>query len=258
MATEPNVSPGNETENLPVPGSDEDPNLVAEVTQDGKPAESEAPTEDPKAEPAKKSDVEIALEKMQRRIDKQTAKVHHERGRAEALAQKVAELEARTGTTEPTADTSNPVALAREIARIERFNEKANAIVTAGKEAHSDYLSTIRDLASEVGEFVKQNGAPSNFMEVVLEVADKPDELMYYLGKNPDIAGDLADLNPIQLAKKLDRIQRDLTDSSKPKTSNAPKPLAPVKATGASIKDPANMSDKEFAAWRRAQIAARR
>ena len=87
-------------------------------------------------------------------------------------------------------------------------------------------------------------------MEVVLEVADKPTELLYYLGKNPDIAADLTELSPTRLAKKLDRIERDLVESSKPVTSKAPKPLETVKSQASSGPRPDGSYD-DFLKWRK-------
>ena len=84
-------------------------------------------------------------------------------------------------------------------------------------------------------------------------------ELTYeqWLFVNPDIAEELADLSLPRQVRKLTLIEQELADKAKPRTSNAPKPLDPVKPQGGS-KDPSAMTDAEFRAWRRAQIAARR
>ena len=92
-----------------------------------------------------------------------------------------------------------------------------------------------------------QNGLPTPFMEVVRDVSDSPSELLYYLGKNPDIASDLEGLSQAKLAKQLTRIESELAAKAKPKVSNAPKPLEPVKAKAA---DSALPSDSDTAeAW---------
>jgi hypothetical protein len=46
-------------------------------------------------------------------------------------------------------------------------------------------------------------------------------------------------------------------EKQKPKASKAAAPLEPVRGGGAVEKDPTTMTDKEFNAWRRAQIKSR-
>lgn len=235
MNTEDQVSPDAETQN-PAP-VDESP----EVTTPEVEAKSDEPTE----EPDEGNEAEKALKRMQRRIDKRTADVYRERAAKEALAQRVAELEARAGKTDEPTEVADPVALAREISRIERFAEKANDIVSRGTKAHDDFeKAVLGDLIQEVGPLVLKNGAPSPFMEVVLE-AEKPEALLYHLGKNPDLAAELADLRPTQLAKRLDRIEREIAESLKPKSSNAPKPLEPVKPRSSGNNQPSDEDSVE-------------
>lgn len=205
------------------------------------------------------SDTDKSLKQMQRRIDKRTADVYRERAQNEQLRARLAELEAKSGPTEKTQQgEANPVELAREISRIERFTEKSNSLVAEGAKKHTDYMDALKDLSAEVGSFVERNGAPSPFMDVVLEVSDKPAELLYHLGKNPDIAADLADLSPIKLAKRLARIESELTDKATPKTSNAPKPLEPVKGKASDSELGPGLSDAEWFKRREAQLKAQR
>lgn len=199
-----------------------------------------------------------ALKRMQRRIDKRTADVYRERGRAEALAQRVAELEAKSGLEDRPQEQSDPRVLAKEIARVERFSDQANSIVNEGTKAYPDYMVALKELAREVGDFVKPNGAPSSFMEVVLEVVDKPSAVLYHLGKNPDLAEELADLSPLKLAKRLDRIERELTDKSTPKPSSAPKPLDPVKPKASDSGLSSDLSTDEWMRRREKEIREKR
>jgi hypothetical protein len=246
MSTEPQVTTGEVTEiNAPVsaPVTTE----VATPETDANPELEASPEED---------DATKALKRMQRRIDKRTADVYRERAENEQLKQRLAALEAKDGPKEET-QTVDPYVLAKDLARADRFAEMSNQLVDAGTKKHSDYMHVLKDLSTEVGEFVKRDGKPSPFMEVVIEVAETPQrraELLYHLGKNPDIAADLADLNPIQLAKRLDRLERELTDSSKPKTSNAPKPLEPVKGKASDSDLGPGLSDAEWMKRREAQI----
>lgn len=218
MNTETTVSPDAETQNQAAEVT-ETPEVVtpeAEVEAAGKPEEGD--------------ESDKALKRMQRRIDKRTADVYRERARAEQLAQRLAELEAKGSSEAAPAKEMDVESLVEERASVKAFAETANRIVETGTKQNADFVDALKDLASEVGEFVQRNGKPSPFMEVVLEVSDDPTKLLYHLGKNPDIAEELANLSPYKLAKRLDRIERELGESSKPKTSQAPKPLEPVKS----------------------------
>jgi uncharacterized coiled-coil protein SlyX len=232
------VEPG-ETINEPV--HDETPEVV--LPEGGEPAvvvDDETTTDE----------VDRSIRKLQRRIDKRTADVYRERAEKEALRQRLTELEARVSGQEAPAPETNIDVLVEHKSKIKDFARTANQLVDEGNKSHKDYMSALKDLASEVGDFVRRDGTPSPFMEVVLEASDKPTELLYYLGKNPDLAAELVDLNPIRLAKKLDRIERDMVESSKSATSKAPKPLDAVKPRSSGGPDPSG-SYEDFLAWRK-------
>jgi hypothetical protein len=248
MSTEAQVSPDAETQN-PAPDT-ETPDLVAPEAVDAD-AEHEAQSDEA-------DDADKALKRMQRRIDKRTADVYRTKAENEQLKARLAELEAKSEKPEEPRDKPDPMALAREISRAERFAEKANSLVEQGTKKHADYMGALKDLAAEVGDFVRRDGTPSPFMEVVLEVSEKPTELLYHLGKNPEIAEELADLGPIKLAKRLDRIERELAEAGAKKTSNAPKPLQEVRGSAGASRALADLEDKDFVKRRREQIANRR
>ena len=247
MSTEPQVSPDAETQN-PAPETETPVVVTPEADVE---TEHEASTEDG-------DDADKALKRMQRRIDKRTADVYRTRGENEALKARLAELEASSGKTEPTRDTDDVNVRAEQIASAKVFTQRANELVEAGTKKHSDFTSALRDLASEVGEFVKPNGMPSAFMEAVLEVADKPTELLYHLGKNPDIAEDLSGLSPYKLAQKLTRIEAEMTEKASVKTSKAPAPLTPVKGVASDSSLGPGLSDAEWMKRREAQIRENR
>jgi hypothetical protein len=215
------ISPGEEIINTPE--TKPEPEVVTPEVEAEASAEA---TEGDKPE----DEADKALKRMQRRIDKRTGDFHRVRGENESLKARLADLQAKSGLEDNPREQTDPHALAREIAQRDRFAEKANSIVDAGSKAHPDYMVALKDLAREVGDFVKPNGLPSEFMEVVMDVADNPSGLLYHLGKNPDLAEELSDLSPFKLAKRLDRIEREMADKSKPKPSSAPKPLEPVRA----------------------------
>ena len=95
-------------------------------------------------------------------------------------------------------------------------------------------------------------------MDVLLQVADKPEALMAHLGKNLDLAEELADLTPIQLAKKLGRIEDSLARTSTLRNSTAPTPLEAVRGSGPATKSLDDMSFEEYSAARRRFINGRK
>ena len=239
MATEPTESTVADSQ---IPATEVEP----EVTT---PEVVEASTEPETVEEAETP--EKALKRMQRRIDKRTADVYRTRAKNEQLKARLQALEA--GSESPKGQ-DDPASIAREISRIERFAEKANDLVSRGTKAHPDYMDALKALAIEVGDFVAPNGAPSKFMDVVLQVSKTPEaqaDLLYYLGKNPDLAEELSDLGPIQLAAKLTHIGIDMAAALKPQTVKAPTPLEAVKPKSSSHKSITDMTDAEYAKWRK-------
>lgn len=243
MSTEPQVSTADETQNQTA--ETEQPEVVT--------PEAEAETEHV-ASTDDGDDADKALKRMQRRIDKRTADVYRTRAENEQLKARLAELDANSGKTEKPRETVDPHELAEQIASAKLFAQRANELVESGTKKHSDFTSSLKALAAEVGDFVKPNGMPSAFMEAVLEVSDKPTELLYHLGKNPDIAEDLSGLSPYKLAQKLTRIEAELTEKASTKTSTAPKPISPVKGVASDSSLGPGLSDAEWMKRREAQI----
>lgn len=229
---------------------------AADVTEQPNVVSSDAEASAAEGEATKVAhDPEQMRERMQRRIDRKHAAAASAMAENAYLKQQLNELRG-TGKTEQKQEAPDVETMVRERTRVERFAEKANSLVAEGSKKYADFMPALNDLAQEVGPFVMPNGAPSPFMEVVLDVVEKPIPLMRYLGKNPDVAAELADLSPTQLAKRLDRIETQL--SAAPKTSNAPKPLEPVKGTATDSDLGSGLSDAEWLRRREAQIKERR
>jgi hypothetical protein len=97
--------------------------------------------------------------------------------------------------------------------------------------------------------------------DMVMDMDEGP-RIAYYLGKNPDIAAKLNRMSGHAVGIELGRIDARLAHEreqakSKP-VSKAPPPPPKIDATEPAVdRDPSQMSDAEFAKWRRKQIAAR-
>jgi len=75
-------------------------------------------------------------------------------------------------------------------------------------------------------------------------------EIAYYLGSNPKEAAEIAQLSPVQQVKAIDRIEQKLK-APKKVTTDAPAPIVPNAGKGKVTKDPGQMTDAEYAKWRR-------
>lgn len=98
--------------------------------------------------------------------------------------------------------------------------------------------------------------------DLITDMEDGP-QLLVYLGKNPSQAKRISsmsrELAAAQLVLLSDRLATEREQAKTPPVSKAPPPPPKIDATEPSVsKDPKDMSDTEFAKWRKRQIAQRR
>lgn len=143
---------------------------------------------------------------------------------------------------------------AQEIAHANSLIDKCNQLAARGGKEFSDWADCLNALNEEV-PLLGQHSIPTPFMQEVLD-ADDPAALVRYLGQNPDIASELADLSPTKLARRLDRIERDM--KQKPQPSSAPAPIEPVKSTASKAMPDPEKDTEGWIAMRNKQEAERR
>ncbi len=80
-------------------------------------------------------------------------------------------------------------------------------------------------------------------------------DVLYHLGQNPEEALRISRLPDIDQVWEIQNLEAKLT--APPKPTNAPPPIVPSGTKTTVEKDPSKMTDKEFAEWRRRQIASR-
>lgn len=102
-------------------------------------------------------------------------------------------------------------------------------------------------------EVLNEKTFPSNRM-MAEAIVDSPykDDILYFLGSNPEHARKLAQLGGIQATKKIAEIESRFAARKKATSSTkAPAPLTPVKGNkGAPVKvSPEQMSQEEYEAW---------
>lgn len=99
-----------------------------------------------------------------------------------------------------------------------------------------------------------------NMFEAVQSADDGP-AVLYYLGKNPEVAERLANLPPLSMAREIGKIEANkLAKEKPPSVTKAPKPAPKLAAVDSkvtlSIDDP-NLTDAQFRKMREKQIANR-
>jgi hypothetical protein len=249
MTTENNVAAGEATEiNTPVQA--ETPEITAPEAQV---EETQTPAETEEEREAK------AVKALQRRIDKRTRDLYAERAEKDQLRR---ELEALRQTAKPaeTQDEGDVETRAKqraaEIVREQQLSQRVADVLSKGKSIEG-FESAASTAIEELG-LVDSRGRPTERLHVLFEM-DNAADLLAHIGANPDVADELSGLSPTRLAVRLARLEDELKAAKAPKTSAAPKPIKPVGGPPPSGEDysPA-MTDAQFEALRRRQIAARR
>lgn len=229
---------------------------VAEVTEVATPEPTDDGGHEPGSEEAKaeKSPEQRELERLRRQLtkrDRTQGKLHQELQQAR---ERLSQLETTAPPREQQPRESvDPVALAREIALVEKVNEKSNQIHKEGTKRFPDFMEAVTAVAEEVGPLFDQRGRPTPVMEAVLD-SDKPTDLLHFLGKNPDLASELEGLTPAQLGRRIARIESQMAEEAKPKTSAAPKPLQPVRGSASDNDLRSDLSTEEWMRRREAQL----
>ena len=207
-----------------------------------------------------------AVRKLERRIHTLTAGRGAAQREAEMLREQLASAQARQDQTQADNEPQQRPAIdpreieqlanarAAEIAHSRDIARRSQGVLTAGSkfDGFDDAVNTVAD---EI-PFTDARGRPTPFIEAVLD-SDKPASILHYLGNNPDEAAEFVGLTPAQIGRRIARLEDKIKAGTKQQTSNAPKPLQPVTGGAGGDKDPSRMTDSEFAAWRKSQIAKR-
>lgn len=105
-------------------------------------------------------------------------------------------------------------------------------------------------LVEEYGDVIDE--LPPQIQRVFLE-ADNAPLAFYNLAKEGKLEA-LATMSPAKAAMEIGKAQLKTPTKS---VTKAPAPMTPAKGTASGTKDPSQMTDAEFAKWRRSQIANR-
>jgi chromosome segregation ATPase len=146
--------------------------------------------------------------------------------------------------------------------RTEQEREKTDSSRKSNQGKFREREAALRTEIEDYEDFAYTAPIHDHVADLVMSMDDGP-RVAYFLGKNPETAAKLSALPPLEAAKELGRIETRLAyerEQAKAKpVSKAPPPPPKIDATEPAVdKDPEQMSDAEFAKWRKRQIAQRR
>jgi hypothetical protein len=131
----------------------------------------------------------------------------------------------------------------------ESFNARSNEIFESGTKTYKDFEARLQQLGTLDLEPAEQR----QFMEQILD-CEKPAEVLYYLGSNPDEAAEILSLPERQQVRALTKLESRLANA--PKISNAPPPIKTIGQRGsAANNDPEHQTQAEYEAMRAKQGA---
>lgn len=120
----------------------------------------------------------------------------------------------------------------------------------------------VRTAASSIPDFeevIANSDVPmSKTMANEIMRSDVGPSMAYYLATHPDKAEEIASMERADAIRALTRIEDKLLAQPVARKSNVSPPVEPVGVKAKADKDPSSMTDKEFAEWRKRQIAQRR
>ena len=172
--------------------------------------------------------VQLSRAELRKLIDQEAKKL------APTVSQAQAEMERRTATIEKLA-------------------------TTWGQEKFDAYAAELDDA---FGGLTDAQGRAKPATDAIFE-AEQPHLLIEYLAdpENAAEAEAIGRMSAVQAGRAIGKLEDKLAArraEAKPQPSKAPAPLESDRGRGTSEPDPSRMTDAEFAAWRRKQIAARR
>lgn len=237
-----------------------EPELKTGTATQDVPADDQSEVTEPEVEPGEKT-----IKKLQRRIERLSGKVGGTSRERDLVAQENAELRAQLaqlrGDEEPKARQPDIEEVAeqkaREILRHQTLNEKSAKALRDGKklEGFQEALDTLRLEVPFADERTKR---PTPFFEALLD-ADNPAQLIHYLGQNPEEAAEFEGLSPVQIGRRLGKLETRLTEGTKVKTSSAPAPLKPLRGAAPDTGglDEPGISDEEWIRRREKAVSGR-
>lgn len=151
----------------------------------------------------------------------------------------------------------------REMISAQQEQNARQAEAQRAQAVEQSFQQRLSAFSAEVDDFHEVALNPSlpvtKDMAAIIKESDMGPALLYHLGKNPNLAREIADLSPTAMARRLGRLEEQLL-APKPKTmTDAPEPIKPVSGgTANSMSDPMKLSPEAWRQWRNEQIYNRK
>jgi len=140
-----------------------------------------------------------------------------------------------------------------------QLTEQQRKLADTWLEREKQFQTSTKDYGDVVKPFVDSPeglGAFSDMARTAMIESELGPQLLHYLASNEDVSERIADLSPPQQVKELGKLEVKLSTPVPKKTSSAPAPPTPVsQGRSAPAGYSENMSDTEYAAWRKTQGA---
>lgn len=215
---------------------------------------------------------------VQKRIDELTRTIYQERREKEQLMEMLkGQIKPQSAQTEnvpkledfPSYDAFIDAKIDFQASKIaeKKFGDvERQKQIEKDKQSHEDSLrnwsskvETARDKYEDFDDIVGNNNVPVSFaMSRAIMNSDSGTDIAYYLGKNPQEAIRISNLEPFASAREIGKIEAKLTSSPAPKRpSAAPDPIIPVGSKERANRDPEKMSISDWMKNRREELENR-
>lgn len=234
--------------------------------------QKEVVPEKPKEEPIPKG--------VQKRIDRAVRQKYEAEARANELERRLQHLEQNHQAKPATSDAPKYEdfqdfdAYSRAVARYEAKQEiestlnahqkveaerKAQAAQAATAETWAKRAAAARAEMPDFDEVVSSSDITlfkdPSVSQAIIESNIGP-QIAYYLASNPDEADEIADMTGFAAIRAIGRLEAKL-EGGKASVTKTPAPIKPVGQRASAEKSPNDMTNEEFAKWRRKIIAQR-
>jgi uncharacterized protein with GYD domain len=134
-----------------------------------------------------------------------------------------------------------------------KLAEKQAEMVQEFEERAEEFRERIPDFDKAINDFVKDGGKFSPTLVEELQASEMGPALAYQIVKNPQLAAQLNQLSPREVAREIGRLEGKVSLPNPNKITKAPPPLKTPAGAAANLKnDPSSMSMEEYVAWRKA------
>ncbi len=185
-------------------------------------------------------------DKIEKRIAKATYEKHQALRAADEARKEAAELRQKFESGAPLEQGDIAELVKAEAVKLkaeESFNDACNKTYDAGVKEHGQAFDKAMQNLSLIG-------MTRDFLEMV-SATDAGPKILYHLGQDLDEAERIANLSPVKMARELTLLEVKLGREKVKKVSKAPEPLNHVTGRSGGSKSPAEMTDAEYAKWRR-------